>query len=162
MVSELAKKDKSRQEPQVVSTSQFNIGLVDQELIQKIQLLSAKPLFVPGNFLNRDEAIADDNLGIRKMIDADLQKLSTEEGGKKIVFSTQSASPEAYSLNGSYLVREKEIDCKIKLKKGDATLFSYDLKGNTDQLKVLVSEITSQAMAWLKKQAKSEDAEENE
>lgn len=162
MVSELAKKDKSRQEPQVVSTSQFNIGLVDQELIQKIQLLSAKPLFVPGNFLNRDEAIADDNLGIRKMIDADLQKLSTEEGGKKIVFSTQSASPEAYSLNGSYLVREKEIDCKIKLKKGDATLFSYDLKGNTDQLKVLVSEITSQAMAWLKKQTKSEDAEENE
>ncbi len=162
MVSELAKKDKSRQEPQVVSTSQFNIGLVDQELIQKIQLLSPKPLFVPGNFLNRDEAVADDNLGIRKMIDADLQKLSTEEGGKKIVFSTQSASPDAYSLNGSYLVREKEIDCKIRLKKGDATLFSYDLKGNTDQLKDLVSEITSQAMAWLKKQAKSEDAEENE
>ena len=162
MVSELAKKDKSRQEPQVVSTSQFNIGLVDQELIQKIQLLSPKPLFVPGNFLNRDEAVADDNLGIRKMIDADLQKLSTEEGGKKIVFSTQSASPDAYSLTGSYLVREKEIDCKIRLKKGDATLFSYDLKGNTDQLKDLVSEITSQAMAWLKKQAKSEDAEENE
>ena len=65
----------------MVSTSQFNIGLVDQELIQKIQLLSPKPLFVPGNFLNRDEAIADDNLGIRKMIDGDLQKLSTEEGG---------------------------------------------------------------------------------
>ena len=124
--------------------------------------MSPKPLFVPGNFLNRDEAVADDNLGIRKMIDADLQKLSTEEGGKKIVFSTQSTSPDAYSLTGSYLVREKEIDCKIRLKKGDATLFSYDLKGNTDQLKDLVSEITSQAMAWLKKQAKSEDAEENE
>ncbi len=155
MVSELAKKDKSRQEPQVVSTSQFNIGLVDQELIQNIQLLSQKPLFIPGNFLNRDEAIADDNLGIRKMVDADLQQLSTAEGGKKIVFSTQSASPEAYSLNGSYLVREKEIDVKIRLKKGNATLFSYDLKGNTDLLPPLVKQITQQAMNWIAEQTKT-------
>ena len=155
MVSELAKKDKSRQEPQVVSTSQFNIGLVDQELIQNIQLLSQKPLFIPGNFLNRDEAIADDNLGIRKMVDADLQQLSTAEGGKKIVFSTQSASPEAYSLNGSYLVREKEIDVKIRLKKGNATLFSYDLKGNTDLLPTLVKQITQQAMNWIAEQTKT-------
>lgn len=155
MVSELAKKDKSRQEPQVVSTSQFNIGLVDQELIQNIQLLSQKPLFIPGNFLNRDEAIADDNLGIRKMVDADLLQLSTAEGGKKIVFSTQSASPEAYSLNGSYLVREKEIDVKIRLKKGNATLFSYDLKGNTDLLPTLVKQITQQAMNWIAEQTKT-------
>lgn len=155
MVSELAKKDKSRQEPQVVSTSQFNIGLVDQELIQNIQLLSQKPLFIPGNFLNRDEAIADDNLGIRKMVDADLLQLSTAEGGKKIVFSTQSASPEAYSLNGSYLVREKEIDVKIRLKKGNATLFSYDLKGNTDLLPTLVKQITEQAMNWIAEQTKT-------
>ena len=155
MVSELAKKDKSRQEPQVVSTSQFNIGLVDQELIQNIQLLSQKPLFIPGNFLNRDEAIADDNLGIRKMVDADLQQLSTAEGGKKIVFSTQSASPEAYSLNGSYLVREKEMDVKIRLKKGNATLFSYDLKGNTDLLPPLVKQITQQAMNWIAEQTKT-------
>ncbi len=155
MVSELAKKDKSRQEPQVVSTSQFNIGLVDQELIQNIQLLSQKPLFIPGNFLNRDEAIADDNLGIRKMVDADLLQLSTAEGGKKIVFSTQSASPEAYSLNGSYLVREKEIDVKIRLKKGNATLFSYDLKGNTDLLPPLVKQITEQAMNWIAEQTKT-------
>ncbi|MBL0268354.1 MAG: caspase family protein [Chitinophagaceae bacterium] len=155
MVSELAKKDKSRQEPQVVSTSQFNIGLVDQELIQNIQLLSQKPLFIPGNFLNRDEAIADDNLGIRKMVDADLQQLSTAEGGKKIVFSTQSASPEAYSLNGSYLVREKEMDVKIRLKKGNATLFSYDLKGNTDLLPTLVKQITQQAMNWIAEQTKT-------
>jgi len=155
MVSELAKKDKSRQEPQVVSTSQFNIGLVDQELIQNIQLLSQKPLFIPGNFLNRDEAIADDNLGIRKMVDADLLQLSTAEGGKKIVFSTQSASPEAYSLNGSYLVREKEIDVKIRLKKGNATLFSYDLKGNTDLLPPLVKQITQQAMNWIAEQTKT-------
>ena len=155
MVSELAKKDKSRQEPQVVSTSQFNIGLVDQELIQNIQLLSQKPLFIPGNFLNRDEAITDDNLGIRKMVDADLQQLSTAEGGKKIVFSTQSASPEAYSLNGSYLVREKEMDVKIRLKKGNATLFSYDLKGNTDLLPPLVKQITQQAMNWIAEQTKT-------
>jgi len=155
MVSELAKKDKSRQEPQVVSTSQFNIGLVDQELIQNIQLLSQKPLFIPGNFLNRDEAITDDNLGIRKMVDADLQQLSTAEGGKKIVFSTQSASPEAYSLNGSYLVREKEMDVKIRLKKGNATLFSYDLKGNTDLLPTLVKQITQQAMNWIAEQTKT-------
>ena len=155
MVSELAKKDKSRQEPQVVSTSQFNIGLVDQELIQNIQLLSQKPLFIPGNFLNRDEAIADDNLGIRKMVDADLLQLSTAEGGKKIVFSTQSASPEAYSLNGSYLVREKEMDVKIRLKKGNATLFSYDLKGNTDLLPTLVKQITQQAMNWIAEQTKT-------
>ena len=155
MVSELAKKDKSRQEPQVVSTSQFNIGLVDQELIQNIQLLSQKPLFIPGNFLNRDEAIADDNLGIRKMVDADLLQLSTAEGGKKIVFSTQSASPEAYSLNGSYLVREKEMDVKIRLKKGNATLFSYDLKGNTDLLPPLVKQITQQAMNWIAEQTKT-------
>lgn len=53
------------------------------------------------------------------MVDADLQQLSTAEVAMaKIVFSTQSASPEAYSLNGSYLVREKEMDVKIRLKKG--------------------------------------------
>lgn len=162
MVSELAKKDKSRQEPQVVSTSQFNIGLVDQELIEKIQLLSQKPLFVPGNFLNRDEAIADDNLGLRKMIDAALQQLSSAAGGKKIVFSTQSASPEAYSLNGNYLIREKEVDVKLRLKKGDTTLFSYDLKGNTDDLPALVKKITEQAMNRIAEQTKKTDPDDNE
>ena len=162
MVSELAKKDRSRQEPQVVSTSQFNIGLVDQELIQKIQLLSPKPLFVPGNFLNRDEAIADDNLGVRKLIDADLQRLTTEEGGKKIVFTTQSASPDAYSLNGNYLIRDKEIDLKVRLKKGDITLFSYDLKGDADRLPILISEITQKAIAWIREQTKSGEPVNNE
>ena len=89
------------------------------------------------------------------MVDADLQQLSTAEGGKKIVFSTQSASPEAYSLNGSYLVREKEMDVKIRLKKGNATLFSYDLKGNTDLLPPLVKQITEQAMNWITEQTKT-------
>ncbi|MBK6826894.1 MAG: caspase family protein [Chitinophagaceae bacterium] len=100
MVSELAKKDRSRQEPQVVSTSQFNIGLVDQELIQKIQLLSPKPLFVPGNFLNRDEAIADDNLGIRKMIDGDLQNSPRKRAEKDSLLHT-------VRLTGSLLPERK-------------------------------------------------------
>ncbi|MBK6826895.1 MAG: hypothetical protein IPG86_08530 [Chitinophagaceae bacterium] len=60
------------------------------------------------------------------------------------------------------MVREKEIDFKIRLKKGDATLFSYDLKGNNDQLKILVSQITAQAMDWIKKQSKPEGAVDNE
>jgi len=162
MVSEMSEKDQSRQEPQVVSTSQFNIGLVDQELIQKIQLLSPKPLFVPGNIVNRDEAVADDNLGIRKMIDAGLQQLSGEQGGKKIIFSPLSASLDAYSLNGSYQIRDKEINLKIRFKKGDLNLTSFDLKGQTDQLPALVKQIIQQAMGWIKSQTKTASLPDNE
>lgn len=49
-VSEISKESGASQEPQIVSNTNFNIGIVDEEVMAKIVLPTEKPLFAVSNF----------------------------------------------------------------------------------------------------------------
>ncbi|NOT50876.1 MAG: hypothetical protein HOP10_06340 [Chitinophagaceae bacterium] len=147
-VSDITKQDPSRQEPQIVTNTDFNVGLVDNEVIAKIKLSEdAKTLFTSGNFLNI--AISDDDLGMRKLIDKRLDDLSKTEAGKNILFLPSSGSFEAYSLAGGYAVKENAITIKVNLKKGDDSKQQFDMAGTKDKLNELADAIITKAIEWI-------------
>jgi WD40 repeat protein/uncharacterized caspase-like protein len=148
-VSEMAKDDGSKQQPQIVSSTNFQIGLVDEEVMSKINLSDAKPLFTSGNFLNNDEAIGDDDLDLRRLTDKKLEFLSRAEGGKKIFFLPSTNSPDAYSLTGSYTVKENAITVRVKLKQDKIIKKQFDLPGTKGKLDELVDAIISKAIEWI-------------
>ncbi|HRG83965.1 MAG TPA: caspase family protein, partial [Chitinophagaceae bacterium] len=49
-VSDLSRESGARQEPQVISNTNFNIGMVDEEVMSRISLPAEKPVFTAGNF----------------------------------------------------------------------------------------------------------------
>ena len=49
-MSEISKESGASQEPQIVSNTNFNIGIVDEEVMAKIVLPTEKPLFAVSNF----------------------------------------------------------------------------------------------------------------
>ncbi len=149
-VTELALETGARQEPQIVSTSNFNIGLVDEEVMAKIVLPQEKPLFAASNFQNSDEAIADDDLELSKMVNLQLGEMATRGSDSKIVYVTATNSPDAWSLSGRYTVRGTAITAQVNVKQGKTIKHRFEISGTTDKLKELAESITEKAAGMVK------------
>lgn len=149
-VSELAKETGARQEPQVVTNTNFNIGIVDNEVIAKISLPMEKPLFAASNFQNSDEAIADDDLELSKTINLQLSDLATRGADSKIVYVTATNSPDAYSLSGRYTVTGNTISITVNLKQNKVIKTKFLVSGTKDKLKELVTAVVDKAAGMVK------------
>jgi len=148
-VTEISKELGVRQDPQIVSNTNFNIGLVDNEVIASIKLPADKLLFTVSNFQNGDENIADDNLGLNKLINQQFFDISSVETKSKIIFSQATNSLNAYSLSGRYQIKGDDISIKINLKQNDFIKNKYEVQGKRSELKVLASKIIQLAIDWL-------------
>ncbi len=148
-VSEMAKGDGSKQQPQIVSSTNFTIGVVDEEITGSINLSETKALFTSGIFFNSNEDIADDDLGLRKLADKQLETLSRAEAGNKIFFLPSTNSTDAWSLTGSYTVKENSITIKVKLKQAASVKQQFELNGTKDKLNDLVHSIIDKALEWM-------------
>ena len=149
-VSELAKETGARQEPQVVTNTNFNIGIVDNEVIAKINLPMEKPLFAASNFQNSDEAIADDDLELSKTINLQLSDLATRGTDSKIVYVTATNSPDAYSLTGRYTVKGNTITMTVNLKQSKIIKSKFEISGTKDKLKELAISVVDKAAGMVK------------
>ncbi len=69
-VGELSRETGARQQPQIVSTTNFNIGVVDEEVRDKIVLPFEKPMFTRSDFRNVE--LRTDNLKLRALVDKEL------------------------------------------------------------------------------------------
>ncbi len=147
-VSELAKESGARQEPQIVSNTNFNIGIVDAEVMAKIILPTEKPLFAASNFQNSEEAADGDNLEISKFINLQLNEIASRGVECKIVYVTATNSPDAYSLNGRYDVKGNDVTIRVSIKKSNETKYRFEEKGTKDELKELASVIVTKSAAW--------------
>lgn len=149
-VSELSRETGARQEPQIVSTTNFNIGIVDEEVMAKIVLPQEKPLFAASNFQNSDEAIADDDLELSKMVNLQLGEMATRGSDSKIVYVTATNSPDAWSLSGRYTVKGNSITATVNIKQGKAIKHRFEISGTTDKLKDLAIEIADKSTGMIK------------
>ena len=149
-VNELAKETGARQQPQIVSTTNFNIGIVDEEVMAKIVLPQEKPLFAASNFQNSDEAVADDDLELSKMVNLQLSDLATRGSDSKIVYVTATNSPDAWSLSGRYTVKGNSITAQVNVKQSKAIKHRFEINGTMDKLKELATAITEKAAEMVK------------
>jgi uncharacterized caspase-like protein len=148
-VSELSKQTGARQEPQIVSNTNFNIGLVDAEVLAKIILPQEKPLFAASNFQNSDESVADDDLELSKFINLQLNELSARGADSKLVYVTATNSPDAYMLSGRYEVKGEELIIKVNIKQGKEVKYRFEEKGNKANLHALAEMVSQRAIQWV-------------
>lgn len=149
-VSEIAKESGARQQPQIVSNTNFNIGLVDDEVMAKIVLPQEKPMFAASNFQNSDEAIADDDLELSKMINLQLSDIAARGSDSKIVYITATNSPDAYSLSGRYTITGNTISITVNIKQNKTIQSKFELIGTKDKLSELVFKVTDKVVGMVK------------
>jgi hypothetical protein len=146
-VNEIAKDEGIDQKTQIFSVIDFNIGEVDSSVISTIRLAIEKPMFIPGSFQNADTVDSGDNLGLTKSVNDALREISSKGKESKIVFAMSSPAGDAYSLNGSYKYKDKEIRIEIRIKKGKDKLCEFEEKKKaTESLKELADRIIQKAV----------------
>jgi WD40 repeat protein len=148
-VEDIVRETGNRQEPQLVSTTSFNIGIVDNEVIAGISLPEEKPLFTASNFQNSDEAIADDDIEMSKYINQALFEIASRGMESKISYVTATQSPDAYTLSGRYDVNENNIKARINIKQGKETKYRFDITGAKENLQQLAKEVVQKASEWI-------------
>ncbi len=149
-VSELSKESGARQEPQIVTNTNFNIGVVDEEVMAKIVLPQEKPLFAASNFQNSDETIADDDLELSKMINLQLSDIASRGADSKIVYVTATNSPDAYSLSGRYTIKGNVITVTVTIKQNKMIKSKFELSGIKDKLSELAAKIADKSAGLVK------------
>lgn len=150
-VAELANAINEKMRTQIVSTTDFFIGVVDNAVMANIKLSEEKIIFAGSNFQNADTAVDGDDLGLRKTIDQSLKEISTKGGDGKIVYNMAATSPDAYTLSGKYEVKGNKVNVKVSIKRsGDGdTKYKFEETGTKDKLKELADTIVAKVTEWV-------------
>ncbi len=148
-VEEMSKETGARQEPQIVSNTNFIIGLVDDEVLSKIKLPEAKPVFDASNFQNANPLVADDDLELSKLLNKQLSEISLRNVNNKIIYAHATAAADAFTLTGRYTITDSQIIVKINLKQNKKVLQQYEVSGSKDVLEKLGEEIIATATQFI-------------
>ncbi len=144
-VSELSRENGARQEPQIATNTNFNIGVVDGEVMAKIVLPEEKPLFSASSFQNSDVKIEDDNLELSRLVNLRLSDIASRGTDNKIIYVTATNSPDAYSLSGRYDVKGNNIIVRVNVKQNREIKFHFEQSGTRDKLETLAAAIAEKA-----------------
>jgi len=148
-VIDLGKENGARQQPQIVSTTNFNIGIVDDEVRKNIVLPYEKPFFASSNVQNNDENVEADDLALSKIIDNTLSSVSEREINNPFVFMPATNSSDAYSINGRYDVDRDSIIIKINIRKNNDIIFRFKKIGTTNNVDELANSIVKEVCTLL-------------
>ncbi|RYG53457.1 MAG: hypothetical protein EOO01_04300, partial [Chitinophagaceae bacterium] len=154
-VSELVRENNLRQEPQLITTTNFNIGVVDTEVLASINLPEERLLFGSSNFQNSDETIADDDLELSKFINQQLSEVSSRGTPAEISYVTASNAPEAWTLTGRYKITGDEIIVRVNVKQSKLNKHNFEIQAKKSDLRTLAATIVKEATAWIMQTKKS-------
>ncbi len=142
-VNDLVKESGARQQPQIISNTNFNIGIVDADVMSAITLPNEKPLFTNTNLQNNDENISADDLDLSKKINNNLSSISARDVDNTITFIPATNNADAYSINGRYNVKGNSITVKINIRQHNETKDRFEVSGTKDKLDELANEIVT-------------------
>jgi WD40 repeat protein len=140
-----------RQDPQIVGTASFEIGLVDKDVVDNIHLASRKKLFKSSRFI-QDEDLLNDDLDLSYLVNRELNNLSAAGKESPLVFASETPSAEAFSVRGRYELKENKVAIKVSLFKGQRErLYQFDLSSTTDKKEDLARKIVDNIKNYLSK-----------
>ncbi len=146
LVSSLAEGTGARQEPQLNSNNNFNIGVVDEEIRNKITLAAENPIFTRSNFQNADSKI--DNIKLRNAVDKQL----LVSGNQGLTYSADYDGADAFTLTGDYKINGDDAIISVMLvKEGVDIKHRFEIKGKKGDPDAIATLIISAAVDWLKK-----------
>lgn len=149
-VSEVSKESGARQDPQIVSNTNFNIGIVDDEVMARVVLASEKPLFAASNFQNNDRNIADDDLELSRAINSQLQNIASRGTESTIVYNQTMHIKDAFTLTGGYDINGDAVAVTINIKQNKILKGRFKVVGSASNLKALGADIVNQAAALVR------------
>ena len=146
-VGELARETGTRQQPQVVSTSNFNIGVVDDEVRNLVILPFEKLLFTRSEFRNAESRL--DNLRLRNLVDKKMSEISETE--HSFLYNPEYEGVNTYSINGDYNITGSDATISILLIKGGSEIIGrYEVSGDINKADALADQITAKIVEWIR------------
>lgn len=140
MVSELSAAEKLRQQPQIASTTNFDIGMVDDAVTRTILLPTELPLFTKSAFRNESTGIDDIRLG--SLIDRELMAQSADVVHSSLRYDAAYEGLDAWSLFGSYTLVRNNLTIHVLLTKGGTDIVHrFDFNTGSDATADLAKKI---------------------
>jgi len=137
------------QQPQIVSAGNISVGIVDTEVVARIKLPQEKALFTECNFQNNDEAVADDDLSLNKLVNNELNYVAAGRSGSTISYLAATNSPDAYSLSGRYDVLGNNVTIKVNIKQNKALKFRFEFTAGKNDLQQAAVKIVQHAVDFV-------------
>ena len=139
----------ARQQPQIVSTTNFNIGVVDEEVRNRIVLPFEKPLLTRSDFRNVDMRI--DNLKLRNLVDKELDEISGSDPQASLMYSPEYDGANVYAISGDYIVAGNYVVVSVILTKGGTEIRTkFEVKGTLNQPELMSKSIVNAVIEWFK------------
>ncbi len=142
----------ARQDPQILGTASFEVGLVDKSVSDAISLPMKKVIFRRSRFIQDDELLSDD-LELSVLIDQQLTSLSETSKASPLVFVPDFVSPDSYSIRGKYSITGKQINCRVSVFRGNKErVDQFDLTGSVEDRESFARLIVERVGKMLNKQ----------
>jgi WD40 repeat protein len=149
-VKVLAKEIGGRQDPQLIGNASFEIGIVDKEVLDQIQLSIKKKIFRRSKFI-QDEELLNDDLDLSSLIDKELKNLSEKGKASPLLFVPDNILLDDYAVRGKYSITGNKILLKVSLFKGQKErIHQFDVIGTSDQKEDLAWKVVDTIAAFLK------------
>jgi sulfur carrier protein ThiS len=147
-VSDLIKENNLEQEPQIVAHNNFSVGVVDEEVMTKINIPVDKPLFTGTGLINGDPAVAFDDLELGNIVNLQLNNISARGSGGKVSFLPVSKSPDALSIRGQYTVSGEAVNVIVNIIQNKKPVTQFKVTGDKNKLEELAVEIAMKCSEW--------------
>lgn len=145
-----AKEIGARQDPQILGTASFEVGLVDKEITDNIQLPLKKKIFRRSRFV-QDEELLNDDLDMCYLVDQELNNLSEAGNLSPLVFVADNLLQDAYTIRGKYAITGNQVSCRVSLFKGQRErVFQFDITGTADKKETMAAMVIERVKAFLK------------
>jgi WD40 repeat protein len=148
IVEILAKDIGGRQEPKIIGSASFDIGLVDKDVTDGINLAMKKKIFRRSNFIE-DEFLLNDDLELSMAVNKELNNLSARGKESPLAYAADNTLPDAYSIRGRYEVNKDSIIVKVTVVKGKEKVYQFDINWGMDKKEELAMGIVEKVRAFL-------------
>lgn len=140
-VKMMAREIGGRQDPQIIGNATFEIGIVDKDVVDKIQLSTRKKVFGRSIFI-QDEDLLNDDLGIAYLVDKELNNVAASGKNSPWVYVADNPMLETYAVKGRYEIRNNKILAKVSIVKGQKErVHQFEISGTTDKKEHLAIKI---------------------
>ncbi|HLK27469.1 MAG TPA: caspase family protein [Puia sp.] len=149
-VRRMAKASGVDQDPQILGSASFDVGIVDKDVTDNIRLTVKKKIFRRSRFIQDEELITDD-IDLSGLVDKELSNVYDLGKERQWVFIPDNIFDSSYSIHGKYSVTGKTIAAKVILIKGQKEkLFQFELNGIINKKDELVRNIIEKIRTYFK------------
>jgi hypothetical protein len=145
----MAKEIGGRQDPQLIGNASFEVGLVDKDVVDSIQLSLKKKIFRRSKFI-QDQDLLNDDLELGDLTDRELNNLSEKVKESPLIFVADNTLLDDYTIRGKYSIAGNQITLSASVFKGQKErIYQFELTGSTEMKELLARKIVDKVQSFL-------------